>query len=65
MHKHLLNLFMQYEHLSKRISNLPCDEGGSQAQVQSAVVQSAATFLGKEMGKVQVSQAERKAAIGV
>lgn len=55
MHKHLLTLFVQYEHLSKRISNLPCDEGGSQAKVQSAVARSAAMFLGKEMVKVQVN----------
>ena len=55
LHKHLLTLFTQYEHLSKRMSNLPSDEGGSQAQVQKAVARSAAIFLGKEMAKVQVS----------
>ncbi|WWD21672.1 hypothetical protein CI109_106158 [Kwoniella shandongensis] len=52
-HKNLLALFTQYEHLSKRISNLPCEEGGSQASVQSAVARSAAGFLGKEMVKLQ------------
>ncbi len=55
-HKHLVTLFAQYEHLSKRISNSPCDEGGSQAQVQSTIARSAAMFLGKEMTKVQVSR---------
>lgn len=35
---------------------MPCAEGGNQASVQAAVVRSTATFLTKEMMKVQVSQ---------
>ncbi|RXK40873.1 hypothetical protein M231_01721 [Tremella mesenterica] len=52
-HKNLITLFTQYEHLSKRLSNLPCDEGSSQAVIQSAVARSSASFLSKEMLKVQ------------
>lgn len=55
MHKQLLTLFAQYEHLSKRLSSLPVEEGSSQSVVQSAVARTAATFLAKEMIKVQVS----------
>ncbi|KAK8847582.1 hypothetical protein IAR55_005441 [Kwoniella newhampshirensis] len=63
MHKNLLTLFTQYEHLSKRITNLPCEEGGSQASVQSAVARSAAGFLGKEMVKLQaLPRLQKKAA---
>lgn len=54
-HKDLLSLLQQYESLSKRLSNLPCEEGGNQATVQSAVARSSATFLTKEMLKLQVS----------
>lgn len=54
LHKQLLQLFAQYEHLSKRLSSLPAEEGGSQSLVQSAVARSAALFLAKEMAKVQV-----------
>ena len=53
-HQSLMLLFGQYEHLSKRISGMPCTEGGNQASVQAAVARSAATFLTKEMMKVQV-----------
>jgi len=55
LHKQLLTLFAQYEHLSKRLSSLPVEEGSSQSTVQSAVARTAATFLAKEMIKVQVS----------
>ena len=55
-HQSLMILFGQYDHLSKRISGMPCAEGGNQASVQAAVARSAATFLTKEMMKVQVSQ---------
>jgi hypothetical protein len=54
-HKELLALLGQYEVLSKRLSNLPCPEGGNQATVQSAVARASATFLTKEMLKLQVS----------
>lgn len=54
-HQTLMVLLGQYEHLSKRISGMPCQEGGNQASVQGAVARSAATFLTKEMLKVQVS----------
>lgn len=55
LHKQLLTLFAQYEHLSKRISSLPVEEGSSQSTVQSAVARTAAMFLAKEMIKIQVS----------
>ena len=58
LHKRLLVLFAQYEHLSKRISSLPVEEGSSQSTVQSAVARTAATFLAKEMIKIQVSSPE-------
>ncbi|WVR04794.1 hypothetical protein IAU60_001806 [Kwoniella sp. DSM 27419] len=61
-HKTLLTLFAQYEHLSKRIGSLPCDEGGSQAIVQSAVARSSAGFLAKEMVKLQALQRLQKRA---
>jgi hypothetical protein len=54
-HKTLLTLFAQYDHLSKRVSHMSCEEGSSQSQVQSAVGRSAAMFLAREMVKVQVS----------
>lgn len=54
MHKTLMNLFLQYEHLTKRISNSKCEEGGNQATVQGAVARTSASFLTKEMLKVQV-----------
>jgi hypothetical protein len=47
-------LLLQYEHLTKRISSIQCEEGGNQATVQGAVARMAATFLTKEMLKVQV-----------
>jgi hypothetical protein len=50
-----LTLFAQYDALTKRITGLPADEGSSQASVQAAVGRMAAGFLGREMGKVQVS----------
>jgi hypothetical protein len=53
-HKTLMALLLQYEHLTKRISSIQCDEGGNQATVQGAVARTAATFLTKEMLKVQV-----------
>jgi hypothetical protein len=53
-HKTLMALLLQYEHLTKRISSIQCDEGGNQATVQGAVARMAATFLTKEMLKVQV-----------
>lgn len=53
-HKTLMNLFLQYEHLTKRISNSKCEEGGNQATVQGAVARTSASFLTKEMLKVQV-----------
>jgi hypothetical protein len=55
LHKTLLTLFAQYDALTKRITGLPADEGSSQASVQAAVGRMAAGFLGREMGKVQVS----------
>ena len=63
MHKDLLTLFQQYEHLSKRLSSLPCEEGSSQATVQGAVARSAATFLGKEMLKLQALPKLQKRAV--
>jgi hypothetical protein len=53
-HKTLMALLLQYEHLTKRISSIQCEEGGNQATVQGAVARMAATFLTKEMLKVQV-----------
>lgn len=53
LHRNLLALIAQYEHLSKRMSALPVAEGSSQASVQSAVARSAALFLGTQMAKVQ------------
>lgn len=53
-HKDLLALLSQHEVLSKRLSNLPCDEGGNQATVQSAVARASATFLTTTMLKLQV-----------
>jgi len=53
-HKTLMALLLQYEHLTKRISSIQCAEGGNQATVQGAVARMAATFLTKEMLKVQV-----------
>ncbi|WWC68141.1 uncharacterized protein I206_102064 [Kwoniella pini CBS 10737] len=61
-HKALLTLLTQYEHLSKRIGNLHCDEGSSQAVVQSAVARSAAAFLAREMVKLQTLQKLQKRA---
>jgi len=55
-HKTLMALLLQYEHLTKRISSIQCEEGGNQATVQGAVARMAATFLTKEMLKVQVSR---------
>jgi hypothetical protein len=54
-HKTLMDLLLQYEHLTKRISSVQCVEGGNQATVQGAVARTAAAFLTKEMLKVQVS----------
>ena len=54
LHKHVLSVLAQYEHLSKRISSLPSPEGSSQATVQSAIARSAATFLAMQMVKLQV-----------
>jgi hypothetical protein len=54
-HKTLMALLLQYEHLTKRVSSIQCEEGGNQATVQGAVARMAATFLTKEMLKVQVS----------
>ncbi|WRT64590.1 uncharacterized protein IL334_001522 [Kwoniella shivajii] len=61
-HKQLLALLTQYEHLSKRIGGLTCDEGSSQAVVQSAVARSSAGFLAKEMVKLQTLQKLQKKA---
>jgi hypothetical protein len=54
-HKSLMDLLLQYEHLTKRISSVQCVEGGNQATVQGAVARTAAAFLTREMLKVQVS----------
>ncbi|WVQ79874.1 hypothetical protein IAT38_001974 [Cryptococcus sp. DSM 104549] len=63
LHKQLIALFTQYEHLCKRISGMPCEEGGSQAQVQGAVARSAAAFMGKEMMKLQaIPKLQKRAA---
>nr|XP_018265268.1 uncharacterized protein I303_01628 [Kwoniella dejecticola CBS 10117]OBR87426.1 hypothetical protein I303_01628 [Kwoniella dejecticola CBS 10117] len=61
-HKALLTLLTQYEHLSKRIGGLNCEEGSSQAVVQSAVARSAAAFLAREMVKLQTLQKLQKRA---
>jgi len=62
-HKHLLALLGQYDVVAKRISALPCVEGGSQASVQSALARSAATFLAKAMVQVaEVPKLERAVA---
>ncbi|WVW78231.1 hypothetical protein I302_100184 [Kwoniella bestiolae CBS 10118] len=62
IHKQLLTLLTQYEHLSKRIGGLNCEEGSSQAIVQSAVARSAAGFLAREMVKLQTLQKLQKRA---
>ncbi|WWD00801.1 hypothetical protein V866_007737 [Kwoniella sp. B9012] len=62
IHKQLLTLLTQYEHLSKRIGGLTCEEGSSQAIVQSAVARSAAGFLAREMVKLQTLQKLQKRA---
>ncbi|WWC86709.1 uncharacterized protein L201_001586 [Kwoniella dendrophila CBS 6074] len=61
-HKQLLTLLTQYEHLSKRIGSLNCEEGSSQAIVQSAVARTSASFLAKEMVKLQTLQKLQKKA---
>lgn len=61
LHKTLLTLFTQYEHLSKRLSSLPAEDGSSQAQLQSAVARVAAAFLAKQMAKVQALPRLQKA----
>ncbi|ORX34061.1 FYVE zinc finger-domain-containing protein [Kockovaella imperatae] len=53
LHKQLLDLLAQYEHLSKRLSGAPSEEGSSQSTVQSAIARSSATFLAMQMVKLQ------------
>ncbi|WVN89306.1 uncharacterized protein L203_104528 [Cryptococcus depauperatus CBS 7841] len=68
LHRQLIVLFTDYEHLSKKISSAPCKVGSSQAQVQSSIARSAATFMTKEMAKLQtvpklqkkIAEAKRK-----
>lgn len=53
LHKQLLALLGQYDAIAKRISNLPCEDGGSQQTVQGAIARTAAVFLAKAMVTVQ------------
>ncbi|WVQ75855.1 hypothetical protein IAR50_005488 [Cryptococcus sp. DSM 104548] len=63
-HRQLVSLFTQYEHLSKRLSNLPCSEAsGSQAVVQGNIARSAAAFMAREMGRLQaIPRLQKRAA---
>ena len=57
LHKQLVELFQDYEMLTKRIRDQPCEEGSAQWRLQQAITRASGLFISKEAGIIQVSLA--------
>jgi hypothetical protein len=54
LHKQLVELFQDYEMLTKRIRDQPCEEGSAQWKLQQAIARASGLFISKEAGIIQV-----------
>ena len=54
LHKQLVELFQDYELLTKRIRDQPCEEGSAQWRLQQAITRASGLFISKEAGIIQV-----------
>lgn len=54
LHKQLVELFQDYEQLTKRIRDQPCEEGSGQWKLQQAIARASGLFISKEAGIIQV-----------
>jgi hypothetical protein len=57
LHKQLVELFQDYELLTKRIRDQPCEEGSAQWRLQQAITRASGLFISKEAGIIQVCDA--------
>lgn len=54
LHKQLVALFQDYEMLTKRIRDQPCEFGETQWRLQQGIARAAGLFIAKEAGIIQV-----------
>ncbi|KAI5453661.1 carboxypeptidase Y-deficient [Naganishia albida] len=54
LHKQLVELFQDYEQLTKRIRDQPCEEGSGQWKLQQAIARASGLFISKEAGIIQM-----------
>ncbi|GHJ83944.1 hypothetical protein NliqN6_0346 [Naganishia liquefaciens] len=54
LHKQLVELFQDYELLTKRIRDQPCEEGSAQWRLQQAITRASGLFISKEAGIIQM-----------
>jgi rabenosyn-5 len=64
LHKQLVELFQDYEQLTKRIRDQPCEEGSGQWKLQQAIARASGLFISKEAGIIQVSRASHSSGNG-
>jgi hypothetical protein len=55
LHKQLVALFQDYEMLTKRIRDQPCEVGETQWRLQQGIARAAGLFIAKEAGIIQAS----------
>ncbi|KAJ9103905.1 hypothetical protein QFC21_002368 [Naganishia friedmannii] len=58
LHKQLVALFQDYEKLTKRIRDQPCEVGETQWRLQQGIARAAGLFIAKEAGIIQASSEE-------